>query len=230
VERHGQYCPVSYAADLLADRWTMLIVREMLGGATRFNEIERLLPHVSRSLLAQRLRHLTRIGIVVTVPAPGGRGNEYRLTPAGEELEPVLMAMGTWAVRWVIGEPRPEELDPTFLMWWMHRRVNFDELPPGRTVVRFDLVDPGRHSYWLVLERAEASICTSDPGVPTNLHVTADHLQFQRVFAGRTTFGDAVRAGDIAVTGPRALARRLPHWFAWSPFHDVTRRHLRATG
>jgi DNA-binding HxlR family transcriptional regulator len=228
MERHGQYCPVSYAADSLADRWTVLIVREMMGGATRFNEIERLLPNVSRSLLAQRLRHLDRIGIVSATPLPAGRGNEYHLTEAGRDLWPVLEAMGNWAVRWVFGDPRPEELDPTFLMWWMHRRVHADQLPAGRTVVRFDLLDDRRHVYWLVLAPEESSVCQSDPLLPVSVQVTADLAQFHRVYSGRTTFAEAVRHGDITLEGPRALTRQLPRWFAWSPFHDAVRHRLAA--
>jgi DNA-binding HxlR family transcriptional regulator len=227
-QQHGQYCPVSYAAESLGDRWTVLIVREMIGGATRFNEIERLLPNVSRSLLAQRLKHLTRIGIIAATPLPGGRGNEYHLTEAGRDLWPVLEAMGNWAVRWIFGDPRPEELDPTFLMWWMHRRVNLEALPPKRTVVRFDLLGDRRHVYWLVLEQAESSVCQSDPLFPVDVQVTADLHEFHRVFSGRTTFAEAVRGGQVSVDGPRALARDLPGWFAWSPFHDAMRRQVAA--
>ena len=229
MEPHAQYCPVTYAADLLADRWTLLILREVVvGGATRFNEIERGLPRVSRSLLAQRLRHLDRIGLIEAVPLAGGRGHEYRPTPAGKEVEPVLQAMGDWAVRWVFGDPRLEELDPTFLMWWMSRRVNFDALPTGRTVVRFDLVRPGRSVYWLVLEPGDASVCSTDPGLPVAVHVTADMMAFHRVFAGRITFAEALGDGSVEVVAPSRLARQLPTWFSWSPFYELSRRELAA--
>jgi len=224
---HGQYCPVSYASDVLGDRWSLLILREIVGGgATRFNEIERGLPKVSRSLLSQRLRHLERLGVIDTVPLASGRGKEYRPTPAGKELEPVLTAMGEWAVRWIIGEPRSDELDPRFVMWWLHRRVNFDELPTGRTVVRFDILDADRVICWLVLERGEASLCPTDPGFPAAVQVTADSMQLHRVFAGRITLADAMRDETIVLDGPASLIRRFPKWFAWSPFYESTRRHL----
>jgi DNA-binding HxlR family transcriptional regulator len=227
VDRHGQYCPVSYAADALGDRWTLLIMREVVaGGARRFNEIERCLPRVSRTLLSQRLRRLAADGLLEIVPSPSGRGHEYHPTPAAKELEPVLLAMGEWAVRWVIGEPRPEEVDPTFLMVWMSRRVDFDELPPGRTVVRFDLLTPGRSVYWLVLEPGESSVCMTDPGLPVDVNVIADGLQFERVHAGRITLADAVRDGSVEIVGPSRLTRQLPRWFWWSPFAEVTRRHV----
>lgn len=226
MERHGQYCPVSFASDVLGDRWTLLIVRELIGGATRFNEIERCLPRVSRSLLAQRLRHLERLGLVDAVPLERGRGKSYGLTPAGKDLEPVLMAMGEWAVRWIIGEPRPEELDPTFIMWWMHRRMNFDELPPGRTVIRFDILDVKREVVWIVVDAGEASICPTDPGFAPSVRVTADSMQLHRVFSGRITLEDALRDETIVLEGPRPLVRSFPRWFAWSPFYETTRRHL----
>jgi DNA-binding HxlR family transcriptional regulator len=230
MERNSQYCPVSYAADILGDRWTVLIVREMFGGATRFNEIERLLPRVSRSLLAQRLKHLTRIGIISATPLEGGRGHEYALTEAGRDLWPVLDTMGNWAVKWVFGDPRPEELDPTFVMFWLQRRVDPAALPPRRTVVRFDLVDARRHCYWLVLEPEESSVCQTDPLLPVDVQVTADLREFCRVHAGRTTFADAIRHGDVTVEGPRALTRQLPSWFLWSPFYEANQRQVARAG
>lgn len=223
----GQYCPVSYAADILGDRWTLLILREMVaGGATRFNEIERGLPKVSRSLLSQRLRRMERDGLLELVPLPSGRGNEYRLTPAAKDLAPVITAMGEWAVRWVIGEPRPDELDPLFVMWWLHRRVNFDELPRGRTVVRFDIHDQTRIVCWLVLEPGEASVCLTDPGIAPAVTVTADSLQLHRVFAGRITLADAMRDGSMVLEGAAELVRGFPRWFSWSPFYGPMRELL----
>ena len=230
MRNYGQYCPVSFASEALGDRWTLLIVREMIGGATRFNEIERGLPKISRSLLSQRLRQLVRSGIVDAVPARSGRGSEYHLTPAGKELEPVMMALGEWAVRWVIGEPRPDEVDPTFVMWWMQRRVHLDALPSGRTIMRFDLLAGKREVFWLLLEASGPSLCTKDPGLPVDVHLTADALQFERVFSGRTTLGDALAAGDVSIDGPSRLVRQVPRWVAWSPFHDYTRAHLARTG
>jgi DNA-binding HxlR family transcriptional regulator len=223
---HGQYCPVSFAADLIGDRWTLLIMRELIGGATRFNELERCLPKVSRSLLSQRLAQMTRAGLVETTPARSGRGNEYRASAAGIELAPILMAMGDWAVRWVVGEPRPEELDPQFIMFWLHRTVRLDQVPDGRTVVRFDIVDAKREVFWLVLQRDESSICMSDPGLPVDVAVEADNLAFHRVFAGRITLQDAMRDRTITLRGPSTLTRALPNWFGWSPFYEYTRAHL----
>ena len=221
MRRYGQYCPVSQAADVLGDRWTLLIMREMVAGSTRFNEIERCLPRISRSLLAQRLRQLTRDGLVETVPLASGRGNEYRLTPAGKDLEPVLFAMGDWAARWILDEPRTEDLDPTFLMWWIHRRVNLDALPTGRTVMRFDVLDPRREVYWLVLTPEEVSLCMTDPGFDVDVQITADCMALQRVYAGWGDLSDALVEGTIVADGRPGLLRRWPSWFAWSPFKET---------
>lgn len=228
MQRHVQYCPVSFAAELVGDRWNLLIMREMVGGATRFNEIERCLPKISRSLLAQRLRLLARHGLIEATPAAGGRGNQYRMTAAGAELEPILMAMGNWAVRWVVGDPRPEELDPSFLIWWLHRRVNFDELPAARTVVRIDVIGDSRDVFWLVLQPDEASVCVKDPGFEVDVLVVADSMAFHRVFAGRTTLERAVKDEAITITGNAALVRRFGKWFLWSPFYESMRAHLEA--
>jgi DNA-binding HxlR family transcriptional regulator len=225
---YGQYCPVTFAADLLGDRWTLLIMRELIGGATRFNDLERGLPKVSRSLLSQRLAHLTRAGLVETVPARSGRGNEYRPTDAGAQLMPVLMSMGEWAVRWVVGEPRPEELNPQYTMFWLHRTMRLDRLPQKRTIVRIDFVGATRHVFWLVLERGSSSLCNADPGLPVDVTIEADSMAFHRVFNGRITLQDALRDGTIVLRGPKALTRALPEWFAWSPFYEVTRAHLAA--
>jgi DNA-binding HxlR family transcriptional regulator len=226
MQRHAQYCPVFFAADILGDRWNLLIMREMMGGASRFNEIERCLPSVSRSLLIQRLRLLTRHGLIDTLPLESGRGSRYSLTPAGKDLEPVLMAMGEWAVRWVVGEPRPEELDPTFLVYWLHRRIKFDEVPAKRTVIRLDVIGDARDVFWLVVQPDEASLCTKDPGLGDDIYVVADSMALQRVFAGRITLDVALADESITITGPAKLVRNFGRWFLWSPFHDFTRAQL----
>jgi hypothetical protein len=176
------------------------------------------------------LRLLARHGLIEATPVAGGRGNQYRITKAGEELEPILVAMGNWAIRWVVGDPRPEELDPGFLMWWLHRRVNFSELPEGRTVVRFDVVAESRDVFWLVLQRDEASVCVKDPGFAIDLSVVADSMAFHRVFAGRITLERAVKDETITISGMPALVRRFGSWFRWSPFYEATRAHLEAEG
>ena len=154
MKDYVQYCPVALASSVIAERWTPLIVRELVLGGRRFNEIDRGLPGISRSLLKQRLDHLERKGVVTRVELKHGRGHEYRLTPAGRDLEGVLMAVGEWAVRWMFSEPEPREVDPVTLTWWMSRRIVTEAVPEDRTVIEFDYGGEDPTRIWMVLERA----------------------------------------------------------------------------
>jgi DNA-binding HxlR family transcriptional regulator len=227
---YGRFCPVALASEVLADRWTPLILRELVLGNTRFNDIARGLPGISRTLLTQRLRHLERKGVVELWPSPTGRGNEYHLTPAGKDLEAVVMALGRWAVEWLFEELHPEEVDPITLTWWMHRRIDEKALPPGRVVVQFDYTAPTRQTLWMVLDRGEASVCINHPGFDSDLLVTTTTPALARVFQGYDTWTRAVSSDAIRVSGPPALVRSLPRWFVWSPFVDETARRSAREG
>ncbi|MET0727772.1 MAG: helix-turn-helix domain-containing protein [Acidimicrobiales bacterium] len=220
---YGQFCPVSLGSEVLADRWTPLIVRELVLGNTRFNDIARGLPGISRSLLVQRLRHLERSGVVELWPSPTGRGNQYHLTPAGRDLGDVVVALGRWAVEWLYEDLRPQEVDAVTLMWWMHRRVDVDRLPPGRVVVEFDHTEPQRQVLWMVLDRGEASVCMQHPGFEPDLLVTTSTPALAEVFSGTDTWAHVVATGAIRLAGPPALVKAFPRWFLWSPFADATR-------
>jgi DNA-binding HxlR family transcriptional regulator len=223
VPDYGRFCPVSLSSEVLADRWTPLIVRELILGNTRFNDIARGLPGISRSLLVQRLRHLERKGVVELWPSPTGRGNEYHLTPAGKDLEPVIEALGRWAIEWLFDDLRPHDVDPVMLTWWMHRRLCEEALPPGRVVIQFDHTAPARQAIWLVLDRGEASVCVQHPGFDADLVVTTTTPALAEVFQGYDTWARAVSTGAVRVDGPPALVKALPRWFQWSPFADATR-------
>ena len=220
---YGRYCPVTLASDIVGDRWTLLLLRELLHGSTRFNDLARGLPGISRSLLVQRLRHLERRGIVELWPSSTGRGNEYHLTPAGKDLDGVIAALGQWAVEWMFDELAPTEIDAGTLMWWMHLRVDPQELPAARVVLQFDHTAPVRQSLWIVLDRDGASVCTTHPGADPDVVVTATTQALAAVFDGRTTWGEALACGDASVEGPRTLARAVPRWFLSSPFGELTR-------
>jgi DNA-binding HxlR family transcriptional regulator len=220
---YGRFCPVALGSEVLADRWTPLIVRELILGNTRFNDIARGLPGISRSLLVQRLRHLERKGVLDTRPSPTGRGSEYRLTPAGEDLLAVVEALGRWSVEWLFDELHPEEVDPVTLTWWMHRRIDAERLPPGRVVIEFVHTAPVRQTLWMVLDRGEASVCVQHPGFESDLLVTTTTASLARVFNGYETWATAVERGVVVVAGAPSLVRALPHWFLWSPFAEATR-------
>lgn len=220
---YGRFCPVAMGSEVLADRWTPLIVRELVLGNTRFNDIARGLPGISRTLLVQRLKHLERKGVIERWPSASGRGHEYHLTPAGRDLERVLLALGRWAVEWLFDDLRPQEVDPVTLTWWMHRRIAPDTLPAGRVVVQFDHTEPDRQSIWMVLDRGEASVCVQHPGFESDVVVTGTTPAFAEVFNGLESWPRALSVGTIRVDGPPRLARALPRWFIGSPFSDDMR-------
>lgn len=223
MSRYGQYCPIAKGAEILAERWTPLIVRDVMLGAHRFNDIERGLPGISRSLLAGRLRQLIRAGVIERRPGPGGGHAEYHLTSAGRELGGLVDRLGEWAVRWILRDPAPEEQDPVLLLWWMHGRINRDLLPSRRVVVQFDFRGVKKRCLWLVLERSDVSVCTTDPGFDTDLIVTADIGAMYRVWLGRTTLGDALEDRLIEIDGPPALVRAFPRWLQWSHLAGAVR-------
>jgi len=227
---YGRYCPVALGSDVMADRWTPLIIRELMLGNTRFNDIARGLPGISRSLLVQRLKHLERHGALERWPSPGGRGHEYVLTQAGKDLEQVIMVMGQWAIRWRFDEHRSDDVDPVTLAWWMHRRVDVDALPPVRVVVQLDHTAPVRQTIWILLDRGEASVCTTHPGFEPDLILSGPTAAFGKVFGGLDTWRAAFARDDIRAVGPARLVRAVPQWFRPSPFADDMRRAARRAG
>jgi DNA-binding HxlR family transcriptional regulator len=213
---YGQYCPISRALDVLGERWSLLILRDMLVGSTRFNDLARGLPGVSRSLLSKRLRQLERAGIVERYD---GR---YLLTDAGRDLEPIVFGLGEWGARWSFGDPEPAERDPELLVWWMHTRLDTSQLPGDRHVLHISFRDDPRH-FWIVVERGTPSVCLSDPGFEVDVTITADVDALQQVWLGRLPLRDAVRDGRIEFQGPSALTRRMPRVLRLSPVAPLVR-------
>jgi DNA-binding HxlR family transcriptional regulator len=222
----GQYCPLAKAAEMLGDRWTLLIVRDLLTGAHRFSEIQRGLPGISPTLLAQRLRLLERHGIVERRPQDEGRP-EYWLTSVGQDLEPAVLGLGSWAARHFGHEPSPDEMNSSVLMLWIERFLHGPLLPTGRQVARFDFTAPRRESRWLLIERGEATVCDEDPGREPSLLVTTDLRTLHNVFAGRVAMRAALRDGALRLDGEPEMVRAFPRWFGVSPFAEETRDALR---
>jgi DNA-binding HxlR family transcriptional regulator len=223
--RYGQYCPVARAAEILADRWTVLIVRELLADINRFNDLERGLPHMSRPLLAARLRRLERTGVLERLVLRGKK-TEYRLTAAGRELQRLIEVLGEWGARWAFGDPRPNELDPIVLLWWMRRRVALDAVMRRRVVIEFDFLGAPKQRYWLLIEAKDVSICLKHPGFDIDVVVTADIGVFYRVWLGLVVLSDALRREQIRLDGSPADLRAFPRWFTWSPMADTVRSAL----
>ena len=214
---YGQYCPVARAAEILADRWTVLIVRELLADVDHFNELERGLPHISRTLLAERLRRLQRAGVLERRGASRGKRTEYRLTAAGRELQRVIDLFGEWGARWAFGPPRPSELDPVILLWWMRRRVALGHFSSRRVVIQFDFRGTPQRSYWLLIDRGDVSVCLKHPGFAVDVILSADIKIFYQIWLGRVSLMEAMRGNQIGLDGNPADIRAFHTWFTWSP-------------
>jgi DNA-binding HxlR family transcriptional regulator len=217
MKTSDDYCPVAKSVEVLGDRWCLLLVREMLRGVDRFNELERSVPGISRSVLAQRLRHLEREGVAERRLAGDGRSSSYRLTDAGYELGGVVGALNDWGVRWRVPDGGPPDIDPDGLMLWVRRHVVLDQLPARRVVVGFRLRAGDRRSYWLVLQPGEVSLCPEHPGFEEDLRVTTRATTLYRLFLGRLALSAAMDDGEVAVDGPPSLVRALPRWFRLRP-------------
>jgi DNA-binding HxlR family transcriptional regulator len=216
MSKYGQYCPVAKSLEILGDRWTLLIVRDMLTGTTHFNDLERGLPGVSRALLASRLKLLQRAGIIEKRLTSGGRSTtSYQLTLAGQQLSPVIYSLWTWGETWAFGDPTPEELNPVLLMWWLRNRAERDLLPEKRVVAQFDFHGAADVSFWLILSRDDVTLCLTDPGYEINLLVTADLATLFRVWGRRTSYREALARHGLTVAGVTGLMRAFPRWFGW---------------
>ncbi len=208
--------------ELLDERWTLLIVRELVTGSEHFNELRRGLPRMSPTLLSRRLHQLTRAGIVVRL-GDGGQAR-YVLTRAGRELRPVVEALGVWGTRW-IGEIGDEDLDPKLLLWDMHRNVDRARVPAGRTVVQFRFPDVAADArdWWLVITADEVDVCDADPGYAVAVTLTVSLRRMTEIWRGDLRWAEAVKSGELEVQGPHALRRAVSGWFTLSPFAAVPR-------
>lgn len=223
---YGQFCPVAQALEIVGERWTLLIIRELLTGNYRFGELLHGVPLISRSLLAQRLRNLEEAGLIERHER--GEGNtavEYRLTEAARELEPVVMGLGVWGQRWARRELRTAELDPVLLMWDMRRGLHVEHLPKEETVVRFWLRDvPAKRSrYWLRMKRPEVELCLTSQGLTEDLRVDTTVRTLVDVWTGNRPLERALREKAIELDGPPELVRAFPKWLKLSPFAGVPR-------
>ncbi len=217
---YGQFCPVSMAADVICSRWTVLVIRELLCGSTRFNDLRRGIPRMSPSLLSKRLKELEGSGVVRVVPTGQKGVNEYLLTEAGEELRPLVIGLGTWGYRRLGSRLALQNLDPTLLMWDMRRGINVAPFPAGRSTVEFAYPElPESHRfYWLVIEDGAVDVCWVDPGYEVDLWVKSALRVMTAVWMGYANLMAEITAGRIEVDGNPLLARSMPLWLGLSPF------------
>jgi DNA-binding HxlR family transcriptional regulator len=220
VRTYGQYCPIARGAEIFAERWTPLIIRNLYLGCGNYGEILEGAPGLSRTLLSQRLKQLERLAVVESTPKPEGRGRRYALTAAGRELFKVCGSLGEWGARWL--EIAPQHLDPFVALWSMCNALRRDRLPQRRLVIRFDFTGrPRKERYWLLIERGDTEICKTYRGSDEDLFVTAEAEAFVKWHAGQLAWADAIRNRRVQLHGLSWIVRAFPTWNARSAFAHI---------
>jgi DNA-binding HxlR family transcriptional regulator len=218
MSRYGQYCPITRSLEVLGDRWTLLVVRDLLVGSARFNELARGLPGMSRGLLSKRLGQLERAGLVVRADG------EYRPTPACEELRPLIFGLAEWGARWAFGEPRRDELDPTVLMWWIRGGIDPAPFGDGRVVLHIEVPDARRRRFWFVVQPHDVSLCFTDPGYEVDVRIESPLGVLYQVWEGVIELPAAARDGLLSLEGRRDVLVLLPEALRLSPVAPYVRR------
>lgn len=221
----GQFCPIALASEVLTQRWTLLILRELSAGSSRFNDIRRGVPRISASLLKARLETLEHAGIVERRQGRGRDVHEYFLTAAGKELKPILSNIGEWGQRWA-REIEPEDLDPGWLVWNIHRRLDTAEMPPGRTVIQIEFSDAPRNAryFWIVNTDGGVEVCLKSPGYTVDLRARTTVRVLAEVWRGIRPIRRELRAGTIHLEGHSALRRAFPKWLLLSTYAPIRRK------
>jgi DNA-binding HxlR family transcriptional regulator len=225
---YNQFCPVAMAAEILGARWTLVLLRELVVGSTRFNDLRRGVPRMSPALLSKRLKDLETAGIVTRSPVVGEPGAfEYRMTEAGRELKPVIEAIGCWGQRWIDIEASLEKLDPNLLMWDMRRNIDPKPMPQSRNTIQVIFTDlpQARRNWWLVVEpEQEVDLCSVDPGFDVDLYLSTDLRTMTEIWMGYTAIARAKEQGRLLITGSKQLESDLASWMCLSPFAKVEKR------
>lgn len=231
MTRYGQFCPVAKASEILGERWTILVLRELLLGATRFGEFQRALSRMSPTLLSKRLKGLEARGLVVRKRPSGGERYEYHLTASGRELAPVVENLAVWGMRWARGRLTDDELDVEFLMRDLQRRLQTDVLPSGETVLCFTFDALREHeTWWLVARDGEVDLCTENPGKDVDLYLKTSVRTLVEAWNGDVPLRKLLREKRIRVQGSRHLVRTLPDWLGISLYaHVRPAEHARDT-
>lgn len=226
MDGYGQFCPVAKASEILTRRWMPLVIRELLDGSHRFNDIHRGVPKMSRSLLVKRLNELEEEELVERRIVGDDEHPEYHLTPAGEELRPIIKQLGVWGKQWVQSEVSRDDLDAGLLMWDMHRRIEEDQLPSKQVVVHFRFTDAPKEDrdFWLLLDEGAVDLCLKDPGREVDLFVRSDLETFTKVWLGDIGLRKAFSKNTIEVHGRPDLRKRFPDWLGLNMFAPFGRK------
>jgi DNA-binding HxlR family transcriptional regulator len=217
AHQYGQYCPLALAVELLCERWTLLVVSRLIDGCSQFNDIHRGVPRISPSLLSRRLSELERAGLIERGPAKKGLPRTCKLTPAGQELAPIIDALAVWGQRWS-RDMNADDLDIAFLAWSMHRNIDTARMPPGRTVIEFHFSNapPDGRRFWLVYEHDATAMCLKSPGHDVDLQVRADLRLFIEAWRGIRNLRQEIQAGRVQLIGPQSLRKQFPNWLLLS--------------
>jgi DNA-binding HxlR family transcriptional regulator len=219
---YKQFCPVAMAAEVLCTRWTVVVLREMIAGSTRFNDLRRGVPRMSPALLSHRLKKLEQAGVISRTKTRGTSGLfEYQLTRSGRDLQSLIEGFGVWGQRWIESKLTLQNLDPQLLMWDMRRNLDVRPLPKTRSTIQFHYpeVTPTHRDWWLiVLPDKTVDLCSVDPGFEVDLFVTSDLKTMTAIWMGLHTVRKAVSARQLKLTGDTHLASKMQVWLGLSPF------------
>lgn len=216
MKAYGQFCPLAQASQLLCERWTLIIVRELIAGSTRFGELQKGAPQISPTLLSTRLKQLAKAGVIEIT---GNRGDfSYKLTTAGKELRPIVELIGAWGHRWAQSDLNNEDLDAGLLMWDMRRSVNPSIFPDHRIVVQFEYPDApkGARDWWLVSENGEIDLCLNDHGYDVDVLIKCSLKTMTGIWICKKEFSEAVKKGDVQVMGDTKYVSKLQSWLSSS--------------
>lgn len=222
--KYGQFCPIAKATEILGERWSVLIIRELLMGGRRFNELQRGLGDISPALLTSRLKSFEREGLIARRKISGQRGYEYFPTPACESLKPVIIAIGEWGLCWARDKLTQDDFDIDFLMFYLERSVDTTQLPGDHTVIQFkfrDLVE--QSNWWLLIDGDVVDVCITPPGRDVDLFFTTTTRTMHDVWMGDRSYRDAMATGELLVEGEAALTKRISAWLRPSVFADFKR-------
>jgi DNA-binding HxlR family transcriptional regulator len=222
MKGYASYCPIAKAAEILTERWTLLIIRDLLLGARHFNDLRLSMPLLPPATLSKRLKSLQDAGVIARVESATRGSWEYQLTEAGTALRPFVDLAGEWGQRWVRSQLLRQELHPSTIMWDIHRFIKADYLPTGRTVIYFEFTGLRRMKcWWLVIENGEVDVCLDDPGHDVDLSIYADLHTLAEIFVGDLPLRLAISSERITLVGDSQLIKTMPKWLGLMPFAHI---------
>lgn len=220
---YGQFCPIAKASEIIGEKWTVLIIRELLMGGTRFNELQRGLSLISPTLLSKRLDSLVEHGLILKKKIPGQKGYEYLPTDSCQQLLPVIRSLGDWGMRWARSNLTEKDYDVDLLMLYLKRSVMPDKLPGDETVIRFKFTDIKEYpDWWMVVQGDEVDLCVNDPGKDVDIYFTCTVKALTDIWMGDSTYKKAIREGKLTLVGDKVLTNNITSWLSNSMFADLS--------